>query len=95
MNTKKLSTAALIGASLLTVMLGCYAEEPELTATTATASIASIKPSHSVQFSGESGVVGTLDFSGGELKFTGNADESAKVFIKYLKSHVGLIECSK
>ena len=31
--------------------------------------------------------IGTLDFSDGQLKFTGNADESAKVFIRYLRDY--------
>lgn len=31
--------------------------------------------------------VGTLDFNGEEMKFEGNADESAKVFFEYLAKH--------
>lgn len=53
-------------------------------------SIGNIKPNHNITFhrNGEGHLlgepVGTLDFNGPELKFTGDAEESAKVFIDWI-----------
>ena len=54
--------------------------------------IFSIDASHSIQLSDKSGkIIGTIDFSDGIVKFTGNADESAKVFIEYLKEYTSTL----
>ena len=37
-----------------------------------------------ITFSNGGGQIGTLDFNGPEMKFTGNAEESAKVFFNYI-----------
>ena len=44
-----------------------------------------IKPSYNMIFSNDTGVVGKLDFNGPVLVFTGDADESAKLFINAVK----------
>jgi hypothetical protein len=56
-----------------------------------TAIFTAIKPNHSVTFSKDGKDVGTLDFNSGTMKFTGNADESAKIFIRYLKEQTDVI----
>lgn len=47
----------------------------------------SLKPSYTIQFTNTNGVVGTLDFNGPELVFTGDADESAKALIKWVDTY--------
>lgn len=48
-------------------------------------------PSRSIQFMGpDQEVVGTLSWDDGELKFDGKADESAVVFIAYLRAAWGI-----
>jgi len=53
-------------------------------------SIGNIKPNYNITFyrnsdgPGLGQAVGTLDFNGPELKFTGDAEESAKVFIDWI-----------
>jgi hypothetical protein len=43
-------------------------------------------PDHTVTFRNkEDEVVGELDFNTSEMKFTGNADESAQIFINFIK----------
>lgn len=51
---------------------------------TALTSLSDIKPSYTMQFSNNNVVIGTLDFNGPELIFTGNADESATKLFAYL-----------
>ena len=51
--------------------------------------IANTKPNYNISFhrvvDGFNGdVIGTLDFNGPELRFTGDAEESAKVFIDWI-----------
>ena len=44
-----------------------------------------IKPNHNMTFHNQDGKqVGTLDFNGPEMVFTGDADESAKVFFDFI-----------
>lgn len=43
--------------------------------------ITSIKPNYNISFNNEKGIVGTLDFNGPQLVFTGEAVESAQIFI--------------
>ena len=51
------------------------------------------KLSYNITFSNESGIMGTLDFNGPEMVFTGNAEESAKVFFDWIaKSFAGRLE---
>lgn len=43
------------------------------------------RPNHTIQFlSNEGNEVGRMDFNGPEMIFTGNADESARAFIKFV-----------
>jgi hypothetical protein len=47
-------------------------------------------PSYNITFHNGSGVIGKLDFNGPEMVFTGNAEESAKVFFDWIaKSFAG------
>lgn len=41
-------------------------------------------PNFNMQFSNQSGVIGTLDFNGQEMTFDGSADESARTFFDFL-----------
>ena len=44
-----------------------------------------MKPNHNISFHNQDGKqVGTLDFNGPEMVFTGDADESAKVFFDFI-----------
>ena len=43
-----------------------------------------IKPSHNMTFHNGGKQVGVLDFNGPEMVFTGDADESAKVFFDFI-----------
>lgn len=55
-----------------------------------------VKPSYNVTFSNENGLVGTLDFNGPEMIFTGDAEESAKTFMKWLAaSFVGRLRAER
>jgi hypothetical protein len=48
-------------------------------------SVADFKPNYNISFQNHAGEkVGTLDFNTGKLVFTGNAEESAKVFIDFI-----------
>jgi hypothetical protein len=53
-------------------------------------SIGNLKPNYNIIFHRNNGgndlgkAVGTLDFNGPEMKFTGDAEESAKVFIDWI-----------
>lgn len=42
------------------------------------------KPSYNITFSNDKGVTGTLDFNGDKMVFTGEAEESAKVFFDWI-----------
>ena len=43
------------------------------------------KPNHNIKFNNADNVeVGTMDFNGGSLKFEGNAEESAIVFMNWI-----------
>lgn len=60
----------------------------------ATMSFAAVKPNHSFTFHqmdahgwANGPRVGSLDFNGPEMKFEGQADESAKVFFDYLAKY--------
>lgn len=44
----------------------------------------------SICWANENSRVGMLTWHDGELKFEGNADESARVFLRYLAQHAGL-----
>lgn len=59
---------------------------PECTeaATTIGAPTFIFKPDYTITFSSYQGLVGTLDFNGPEMVFTGNAEESAKVFMDFV-----------
>ena len=43
-----------------------------------------LKPNYNMTFSNADSVVGTLDFNGPEMIFTGKAEESAKVFFDWI-----------
>lgn len=48
-----------------------------------------VPPTYSLKFHGEKGEVGTLSWETEELQFTGEADESARIFFEYfLKQYV-------
>jgi hypothetical protein len=48
------------------------------------------RPNYNITFHGEGGEIGRLDFNGPEMVFTGNAEESAKVFFDWIaKSFAG------
>ena len=47
-------------------------------------SVNNFKPSYSIEMRHGTGQVGRLDFNGPKLVFTGDAEESAKVFVNYL-----------
>lgn len=50
-------------------------------------------PNYNISFYNGSGTIGTLDFNGPELVFTGNAEESAKIFMGWVaKSFSGLLQ---
>lgn len=53
--------------------------------------IESIKPNHTITFhntpNGSGDPVGILDFNGPYMKFEGNADESAVVFLNFVAEH--------
>jgi len=42
---------------------------------------------YTMSFHKDDEVIGTLDFNTGVMKFEGNADESAKVFIDFIAEH--------
>jgi hypothetical protein len=44
------------------------------------------KPNHTLTFQKDGVAVGALDFNGPIMEFTGQADESAKIFIEALQS---------
>ena len=51
------------------------------------------KPNHNITFHNGEKQVGALDFNGPEMVFTGDADESAKVFFDFIaKSFKGRLE---
>lgn len=53
--------------------------------TTGKLSVLNTKPNHNMTFLNQDGKqVGTLDFNGPEMVFTGDADESAKVFFDWI-----------
>lgn len=52
---------------------------------TKTTTFVNIKPDYTMKFSNDTGVVGKLDFNGPVMVFTGDADESAKLFINAVK----------
>lgn len=55
--------------------------------------ILEIKPNYSMTFHNADKQVGALDFNGPEMTFTGDADESAKVFFDWVaKSFKGRLE---
>ncbi len=58
------------------------AEPGKYTVTAATPPLY-IKPNYSITFSNDSGVIGAMDFNGPKFKFTGNAEESAKIFMDW------------
>ena len=47
-----------------------------------------ITPQRNISFSNESEEVGRLSWNDGVMVFTGDADESAKIFFDYLKEHI-------
>ena len=49
-----------------------------------------LKPNYNISFHNDGETVGTLDFNGPNLVFTGRAEESAKIFIEWAeKSFAG------
>lgn len=68
--------------------------DSNIIATASNVSYVLAKPNYNISFHGEGGKeIGKLDFNGPALVFTGNAEESAKVFADYLaKSFYGRIE---
>ena len=55
--------------------------------------VSDTKPSHNITFHNGEKQVGALDFNGPEMVFTGDADESAKVFFDFIaKSFKGRLE---
>jgi len=46
---------------------------------------ADMKPAYNMSFHNEEKIVGKLDWSDGVLKFTGDAEESAKLLFSFLK----------
>lgn len=60
-------------------------------ATCSTFLLSDWKPEYSIQFRAtDNSEVGKLEWTDGILKFTGNIDESAKVFLRYLATLGGL-----
>jgi hypothetical protein len=56
-------------------------------------SIGTIKPNYNIAFHNNGQEVGKLDFNGPALVFTGDAEESAKVFIDWIaRSFAGRLE---
>jgi hypothetical protein len=49
-----------------------------------TLSIGNIKPNYNITFHRDGKQIGVLDFNGPEMTFTGDADESAKVFFDHI-----------
>ena len=45
--------------------------------------LSNLKPNHNITFHNRDGEVARFDFNGPELKFTGNPDEGAKIFIDF------------
>ena len=43
-----------------------------------------VKPDYAIYLSNDDGVTHTLDFNGDTLKFTGNADEAAQLFVDWV-----------
>ena len=55
--------------------------------------IMEMKPNYNMSFHNSDKQVGTLDFNGPEMTFTGDADESAKVFFDFIaQSFKGRLE---
>jgi len=55
-----------------------------------------IKPNYNIKFHNGSNTVGTLDFNGPELVFTGDAEQSAKVFIDWVaRTFSGRLEAER
>ena len=48
----------------------------------------SIKPTYDIIMHDANGEVGRLTWGEGELKFTGEADESAMIFFEFLKPYI-------
>ena len=58
-----------------------------------TLSIGTIKPNYNISFHNNGKEVGKLDFNGSALVFTGDAEESAKVFFDWIaQSFAGRLE---
>jgi len=56
-------------------------------------SVFNLKPDYNIRFHNNSKEVGKLDFNGPKLVFTGDAEESAKVFIDWIaRSFAGRLE---
>ena len=53
-------------------------------ATPASLAVSIPMPSYNIAFNNDNGIIGKLDFNGPALVFTGNAEESAKVFIDWV-----------
>jgi len=47
-------------------------------------SIGNLKPNYNITFNNRDGEVARFDLNGPELKFTGNVDEGAKIFIDWI-----------
>ena len=56
-------------------------------------SVGTIKPNYNISFHNNGKEVGKLDFNGSALVFTGDAEESAKVFVDWIaRSFAGRLE---
>jgi hypothetical protein len=58
-----------------------FAPPGKYTVTAAAAAFVNIKPNYTMTFSNDKNVVGKLDFTGPVMVFTGDVDESAKLFV--------------
>jgi hypothetical protein len=61
--------------------------ESNLVVPTSKFALSAIKPNHYICLFNDGGEVCKLDFNGPELKFTGNPDEGAKVFLDFVSKY--------
>jgi len=62
--------------------------DEDLTYTGEDLKIMNFKPDYNMIFSNDDGEVGKMDWNDGTFKFSGDADESAKVFLGFLKPYL-------
>ena len=61
--------------------------ESSLIVPTSSFAISAAKPNHNICLFNSEGEVCKLDFNGPELKFTGNPDDGAKVFLDFVSKY--------